>query len=117
MSSESVNRDTVESYPWGAGCLGWHLVRTDALSIIHEEMPPGTEEIRHRHLRARQFFFVLGGTLILECDGVRHELAPHNGLDVPPMMTHQARNESGSAVEFLVISQPPSHGDREAADG
>ena len=111
----SVSRDNSSSYEWGAGCLGWHLVRTPELSVIHEEMPPGTEEVRHRHRQARQFFFVLRGMLVLECDGVRHELQPHSGLEIAPMVAHQARNESAATVEFLVISQPPSHGDREAS--
>jgi mannose-6-phosphate isomerase-like protein (cupin superfamily) len=76
-------------------------------------MPPGAEEVRHRHHYARQFFFVLRGTLVLECDGVRHELTRHTGLEIAPMAVHQARNESAANVEFLVVSQPPSHGDRE----
>jgi mannose-6-phosphate isomerase-like protein (cupin superfamily) len=103
----------VESYSWGAGCRGWHLVRTPELCVIHEEMPPGTEEVRHRHHRARQFFFVLRGTLVLECGGVRHELTQNCGFEIAPMAAHQALNASAAHVEFLVISQPPSHGDRE----
>jgi mannose-6-phosphate isomerase-like protein (cupin superfamily) len=110
-----VSRNSVESYSWGAGCLGWHLVRTSELSVIHEEMPPGTEEVRHRHHHARQFFFVLRGTLTIDCDGVRHQLEPHTGLEVAPMTTHQVRNESAANIEFIVVSQPPSHGDREIA--
>lgn len=116
MKQTPIRRDTVEPYQWGNGCLGWHLVRTDDLSVIHEEMPPGTEEVRHRHHHARQFFFVLRGTLVLECDGVRHELTTNLGLEIPPMTPHQARNDSAQRVEFLVVSQPPSHGDREVVE-
>ena len=115
MGDTPVSRGTVEPYRWGTGCLGWHLVRTDSLSVIQETMPPRTEEVRHRHRRARQFFYVLRGTLMLDCDGVRHQLAPGTGLEIAPMTPHQVRNESAEYAEFLVVSQPPSHGDREAA--
>lgn len=53
-----VSIQNTEHYVWGSGCDGWHLVRTGALSVIQERMPPDT-------------------------------------------------------ADFLVISQPPSHGDRE----
>lgn len=99
-------------YRWGAGCDGWHLVREAGLSVIAERMPDGTAEVRHRHARARQFFFVLAGELTLECDGVSHVLRAREGLSVPPGAAHQAMNTSGAPLEFLVISAPPSHGDR-----
>jgi mannose-6-phosphate isomerase-like protein (cupin superfamily) len=80
-------------------------------------MPPGTEDVRHRHLRSLQFFYVLHGSLIIESAGVRHQLASHSGMEVPPMTAHQVRNESDGDVEFLVISSPPSHDDREVVNG
>ena len=52
-----------EHYQWGNGCDGWHLVNQPALSVIRERMPPGTAEVRHLHRNARQFFFVLSGTV------------------------------------------------------
>ncbi|HEX6534161.1 MAG TPA: cupin domain-containing protein [Gemmatimonadaceae bacterium] len=106
---------TAERYSWGARCDGWHLVRAPGLSVIQERMPPGTAEVRHRHARARQFFYVLAGRLTLEVEGTRHVLDAGTGLEIAPGDAHQALNESERPVEFLVISQPPSHGDREAA--
>jgi len=107
-----VGRDTAEHYIWGAGCDGWHLVRRAEASIIAERMPPGAAEVRHIHRATWQFFFVLAGTATLEVDGERHVLHPHEGLEVPPGAPHQMRNESAEDVDFLVFSQPPSHGDR-----
>jgi len=108
-----VSRETAAHYTWGGGCDGWHLVTAAALSVIQERMPPGTSERRHRHARSRQFFYVLSGELMVECDAVRHRLEAGSGLEVAPGTPHQVRNDSASAVEFLVVSQPPSHGDRE----
>src|SRR5579859_4281362 len=110
-----ISRETAEHYIWGDGCDGWYLVKTPHLSVIHERMPPGTSEVRHTHQRAHQFFFALVGTATLEIAGERHVLAPQTGAEVPPGTPHQMRNVSGEPIEFLVISQPPTTGDRVAA--
>ena len=103
---------TATHYTWGDGCDGWHLMRAANLSIIEERMPAGTREVRHWHARAAQFFYVLSGTLTMEVEGARHELSPRTGLELPPGTAHQAMNETDADVEFLVVSMPPSHGDR-----
>jgi len=107
-----ISKETAEHYVWGKACDGWHLVKNAKLSVIQERMPAGTSEARHYHTQAQQFFFVLSGTATLEIDGRREILRAHEGLEVPPEMPHQIFNESNQAVEFLVISQPASYGDR-----
>jgi len=111
-STRPISRSSAEHYQWGDVCDGWHLVRDPQLSVIEERMPPATEEQRHRHARARQFFFVLAGELTMDVHGLRHRLPARTGLEIPPGVAHQARNDSDSDVEFLVVSAPPSHGDR-----
>jgi len=103
---------TAEHYVWGKVCDGWHLVRTHELSVIEERMPSGASEQRHRHEFARQFFYVLAGELTMEVDGVMHVLAAGMGSEIAPGCAHQAMNQSGEDVRFLVVSQPQSHGDR-----
>ena len=110
----SVQR--AQSYTWGDGCQGWHLLRMAGLSVIEERMPPGTREVRHWHARASQFFYVLAGTLSLEVEGITHQLGPRCGIELPQGTAHQAINESGSPVEFLVVSTPPAQGDRIEAE-
>lgn len=107
-----ISKETAEHYQWGAGCDGWHLVKTPRLSIIQERMPPGTSEIRHYHQKAQQFFFVLAGTATLEIDGRKEILKPHEGTAIPAGIAHQIFNEATEMLEFIVVSQPPSHGDR-----
>ena len=107
-----ISTASAPHYIWGAACDGWHLLRSDALSIIEERMPPDTSERRHFHRHARQFFYVLAGELALELDGVHYRLTINQGLEVAPGLAHQAFNRSPLDVRFLVISQPPSHGDR-----
>jgi mannose-6-phosphate isomerase-like protein (cupin superfamily) len=110
-----ISIGTAPHYVWGTTCDGWHLVRSPDLSVIQERMPPGTTEVRHQHRRARQFFFVLRGQLTIECGGIPHVLGPSLGLEVPPLTAHRVFNASSEPTEFLVVSQPPGHGDREPA--
>jgi len=112
MHMGSVSRATAEHYTWGHDCDGWHLVRDEQLSVIEEQMPPGTSEVLHYHERAQQFFFVLSGEAVMDVDGRQVRLTAREGLHILPGIRHQIRNVSKEPVHFLVISQPPSHGDR-----
>lgn len=107
-----ISKQNAEHYVWGGNCDGWRLVDREECSIIHEKMPPDSQEVRHFHEKAEQFFFVLSGCLHLELDGIQYELHPHEGLEIPPNMPHQAMNRSADSVEFLVISRPNPRGDR-----
>jgi len=107
-----INRQTAEHYVWGPNCDGWHLVKQPELSVIEERMLPDTSEVRHHHMQARQFFYALSGELTLEVEGREYVLGPGDGLEIHPGQKHHAFNRSGSDVRMLVISQPPSHGDR-----
>ena len=107
-----VSRATAERYTWGQNCDGWHLVRDEQLSVIEEEMPAGTSEVLHYHGRAQQFFFVLSGEAVMDVDGREVRLTAREGMHISPGIRHQIRNVSKQPVQFLVISQPPSHGDR-----
>jgi mannose-6-phosphate isomerase-like protein (cupin superfamily) len=110
--AQIVSLKNAEHYLWGANCDGWHLVKQDSLSVIEERMPPGTSEVRHRHVRARQFFYALAGELTMEIEDHDYTLKPGEGIEVQPGQRHQAKNLGGQDARMLVISQPPSHGDR-----
>lgn len=111
-----INKQNAEHYKWGENCDGWHLVKNQDLSVIHERMPLNASEIKHYHQHSRQFFFVLSGTVIIEVDGKEITLHPHEGIEVPPRVSHQVFNKSNNEVEFIVISQPTSRGDRVLVD-
>jgi len=110
-----TSRANARHYLWGGACDGWHLLEGEDLSVIEERVPPGSAEARHRHCKARQFFYSLAGEATLEVDGVVHVLNPGEGLHIPPGAAHQLRNAGSVDARFLVISAPPSHGDREDA--
>ncbi|ATF91669.1 Uncharacterized conserved protein, contains double-stranded beta-helix domain [Cedecea neteri] len=107
-----VSKENAEHYLWGGDCDGWYLLKDSALSVIHERMPAGRAEQRHYHSAAQQFFFVLSGALTMELEGERFVVPAGKGIPIPPQAKHQARNDSDNEVEFLVISQPTTRGDR-----
>ena len=108
----AVNRGNAEHYRWGDDCDGWHLVKDLQLSVIEEIMPAGAAEIRHHHQRAQQFFYVLVGEVLMEIEGYTTLVSAGSGIRILPGTRHQIRNPSSGPARFLVISQPPSHGDR-----
>lgn len=111
-----IDETNAEHYRWGDGCEGWHLLKTDELSVIKERVPPGRSEARHYHRSARQFFYIVSGEAILEAGGAEHRLAAGQGIEVPPGIPHRFFNGSETDVVFLVISSPKSHGDRVNTD-
>jgi len=113
MDIRAISKATAERYIWGNRCDGWHLVKNPQLSVIQERMPAGTAEIRHFHHHAQQFFCVLTGEAVMVVNGRPMVLAAGEGVWIPAGVSHQMRNDSGGEVHFLVVSQPPSHGDRE----
>ena len=42
-----ISRGTAEHYTWGEVCDGWHLLKRQDMSIIHERMPADSQEARH----------------------------------------------------------------------
>jgi len=109
---EVISTRSAEHYTWGDRCDGWFLLKAAGVHVIEERMPPGTVERRHYHERAEQLFYVLSGELTMRFDGNSVRVGERDAVRVAAGEVHQAANESGAAVEFLVISCPPSHGDR-----
>jgi mannose-6-phosphate isomerase-like protein (cupin superfamily) len=112
MPHTSISRATAEHYCWGADCDAWHLVKDAALSVIEEQMPPASSEELHSHHSAQQFFFLLSGEVTMEVEHEEVRLHAGEGLHIPPRVRHRISNRSRESARFLVISQPPSHGDR-----
>jgi len=101
-----------EHYWWGEKCEGWHLVKSQELSIIQELMPPGTAEQKHFHQTAFQFFYILKGTATFELENEIIEVSENEGINIKPGIKHQIKNQTESDLEFIVISQPTTRGDR-----
>lgn len=106
------NLASSDHYGWGQSSEGWRLLDRPDLSVTRERMPPGDAERPHLHLRARQLFVVLNGSLELEVGGRRLRLERDDALEIPPRTPHVVRNVSHQDVHFLVISAPSTRRDR-----
>ena len=107
-----VSIENAEHYLWGEICEGWQLLRREDISVIQERVPAGSAEVMHFHSQARQFFYILEGegTMVFEEEVI--VLKKGQGIEIAPQVNHQFRNRSNADVHFLVISVPPTPGDR-----
>ena len=106
------NKENSEHYFWGNKCEGFHLVKTENLSVIQEKMPVNTAEKMHYHQNSQQFFFILKGTATFKIENETYVVTNGNGIHILPNIKHQIKNSHKETLEFLVISQPTSRGDR-----
>ncbi len=107
-----VSKQNAEHYTWAENCDGWHLLKSDSLSVIQERMPSGTHEALHYHIKAQQVFFILRGRAVIEIEGIEYELKTHESIAIKNGLKHKITNASLEDLHFLVISEPKSHGDR-----
>ena len=82
------------------------------MSVIQERVPPAGAEIMHYHNRSRQFFYILEGQGTMAFEHHEVTLNKGHGLEIPPLVKHQFKNQSNADVSFLVISIPTTKGDR-----
>ncbi len=108
----TVSRVNAQHYRWGHDCDAWHLVKDPEFTIIEELMPPGSAEVRHYHKQSQQFFYILSGEAIMEVEGDPVLVPAGSGIEIKPGEWHQIRNPSSGPLRLLVISHPPSHGDK-----
>jgi mannose-6-phosphate isomerase-like protein (cupin superfamily) len=66
----------------------------------------------HYHNVARQFFYILDGEGTMAFEDYEVNLNKGQGLEIPPQVKHQFKNQSKVEVHFLVISVPTTRGDR-----
>lgn len=109
---KKITRETSEHYNWATVCDGWHFLQRDDLSVIAEKMPPHTCEARHYHNKSRQFFYILSGQAVMRFEQEDVTLEAGSGIEIAPLEVHQMTNLSDQVLEFLMISMPPSHGDK-----
>lgn len=107
-----VSTNNAEHYKWGVNCDGWHLLKSDSLSVIQESMPPGTSEQLHYHEHSQQLFYILTGIATFEIDGKQVTAQPGESLHIPPGTRHRISNNHNTDLTFILVSQPKAHGDR-----
>jgi len=84
-----ITKANSEAYDWGEKCKGWHSVNASASSVIQELMPPGTQEIKHKHSKSQQFFYILKGQVSFIIDGKEFQIEQNEGVHIKPNVVHQ----------------------------
>jgi len=112
MFDRITDNDNSDHYIWGEICEGWHFVKTESLSVIREKMPKGTQEEKHFHARALQFFYILSGEATFEIDEELYIIKENQGITIKPKEKHKIMNNTDFDLKFLLISNPPSQSDR-----
>ena len=107
-----ISTDNAEHYTWGSQCDGWHLLKSDSLSVIQERMPPGTSEQLHYHEHAQQLFYILSGIATFEINGELKTVNGGQSIHIRNKIKHRILNNGDADLHFLVVSEPKSHGDR-----
>ena len=106
------SKENSEHYNWGSNCSGWHMVKSQNLSIIEELMPPKTKEKTHHHNFSQQYFRILSGKATFEIEDKLVEVEQGYGIHILPKTKHRIRNDELEDLEFIVISEPTTQGDR-----
>ncbi len=104
--------DNAEHYTWGGNCEGWHLLKSDKLGVIREKMPANASEQLHCHRFSQQMFYILSGTATFQVNGLIQTVSKNESIHIPNMVLHTIKNNEAEDLEFLLISEPPSQGDR-----
>ena len=107
-----IDSDNSGFYTWGDNCSGWHLIKSESLSVIKEIMPSMKSEKLHFHRKSQQFFYILSGMATFEIEGEIYMVGQNKGILIKPKLKHKILNNTDSDLEFLVVSEPESHGDR-----
>lgn len=105
-------RGNSQHYKWGDNCDGWRLLDSKDLSVISEKMPAGTSEVLHYHAKSQQVFYILQGQATFEISGKEILVGANESVHIPPKTLHRILNKTQNDLDFLVISQPETKGDR-----
>lgn len=106
MTIEATSSADARRSTWERGVIAAHLVDRPDLAVDHLVLPPGAALKAHSHSRTRQFFYVLAGEATFVLGPRTTVAAAGEGVEIPPRLRHQVRNDSGEEVQILLSSAP-----------
>lgn len=74
-------------------------------SLAEATVPAGGATRRHHHRETEEFYFILGGTGVMELDGEEREVGEGDAILIPPGAWHRIR--ATSDLRFLCCCAPP----------
>lgn len=86
------------------------LVRADesdgALTVLHDEAPPGWRLPPHRHATESETIHITSGCLWMVIDGQRRTLSAGDTAHIPAGVLHEGGTEGDETVQRLVVFSP-----------
>lgn len=106
MHPEATSSADARRSTWDRGVIAAHLVDRPDMAVDHLVLPPGAALKTHSHSRTRQFFYVLAGEATFVLGPRTTTATAGQGVEIPPRLRHQVRNETQDDVEILLSSAP-----------
>lgn len=106
------SKKNTEHYFWGNQCDSWVFHQSENLVVKKEMMPTKTSEKLHFHEFSQQFFYILKGEAAFYIEDEKFNLKKGEGIAIEAKKRHYIANETTENLEFLVISNPSTDGDR-----
>ncbi len=86
-------------------------------SLAEATLPPGAATEEHSHPRSEEIYYILRGRGRMTLGGKSREVAPGDGILIPPGTRHTIRNLGPERLVFLCCCAPPySHEDTVLSD-
>ena len=80
-------------------------------SVVRLGVFKGGEFHWHKHEKEDEFFFVLSGRFVIELEGARRELGPHQGLLVPRGVMHKTSAPEPTMILMMEAASVKPTGD------
>jgi mannose-6-phosphate isomerase-like protein (cupin superfamily)/predicted GNAT family N-acyltransferase len=112
INFSKISIDSAERYTWGNNCTGWHLHKSDSLSVIREIMPAGSAEEWHYHRIAKQLFYILSGRATFSINEKTITVDANENFFIEPGNLHRIYNSGSDDLIFILVSQPNARQDR-----
>jgi mannose-6-phosphate isomerase-like protein (cupin superfamily)/GNAT superfamily N-acetyltransferase len=106
MATEPISPGTARTAVWDDECTAFYLLDRSDLSVVQQLLPPRARSRAHAHDRSRQFFYVLRGEATMMLGPQTLSIPAGSGLEVPPRVRHQLRNDGDEDLEVMVVSSP-----------
>ena len=81
---------------------------TDAASLIHGRIAPGSEITTHTHEIETELAYLLAGTAIMTIGQDTFSLEAGSSQLIPSGMPHSLKNAGDTDVEIIAIHTPPT---------
>ena len=75
-------------------------------SLAEAAVPPGATTQAHYHLVSEEIYYILKGSGVVRLGTEEREVAPGDGIAIPPGVVHEIHNSGGDDLVFMCCCAP-----------